>query len=151
MADATIAEVHAALLAAIAVDHGGGLDLSPTGAVLTGRYADPPRVPFASLGVPQVTSSPGPLALLTYRGSSDLLVWAPYAGEDLVARLAAAMAAQLALHVAINTARRSPSSALYTLRTLEVTSSSLDAAADAHPIGAALVALTVAYEWGRSL
>lgn len=114
---ASYEDVAAAIVTAIATNHGTGMDLSSPGAVLRGRYPVPPgRVPFAALSGPELSGRRG-VSLSGWVHQVGLVVeaWARCAEATTDSRTTTGETLLHLLCVAIETAAKTPGNALYSI------------------------------------
>lgn len=148
----SLSAVLLAIEAALAVNHGTGMDLSAEGAVLPGRFTSPPRLPFACRGSPPIKSTQGPpMSMYTRACVVDVFAWGQCSSPgNLAVRTRETEALSHALLDAIEDARGTPGNALYGLRTFSVDVVSLDSDADPVPDGGTSCWLQVEFTFARA-
>jgi hypothetical protein len=126
-----------AVVAALAVDHGGGVDLSPTGRVRRGLYNAPPGggLPFAAVGGQAFTGRKGPdHSSWIVDMTVNVQAWAVSASQSLDARTAAAIDLVDRLQTALYAAHDDNANAtLYTLPVFELDGGAIDGAEFGNP------------------
>lgn len=149
----TLAQIMTAITSALNADLGTN-DLSATGAVLRGRYLEPPaaRSAFVCVCSPAIQSVTGPgLRDYTRTLSIDVFGWVAYDGASAASRAVAAELLADEMTIALENVRSTLGSALYHCPTFEVRSVALDSDADPGPPGYARCVLVVELSYTRKV
>lgn len=152
----TVDQLSAALVDALALDHGGGLDagldLSAAGQVLRGPYNRPPRVPFACVAGSSISGERGKgyaLRQWGYQHEWVIRAWIPSTALDLESRVLRGELVMQTLVGALTDAASDSGSALYGVPDLRFQSITLDAEVDGGP-EVVQVAIVVSCSTSRS-
>ena len=152
MAVATLANVGLSIVAALSADL-GTYDFSGTGAVLRGRYAEPPggRARFIGVASPSFASIAGP-PLRKYERTLvyDLWAWAAYDGRDANASTIAGELLLQEIVDALDDAHADPTSTMYGLREYACQGAVLDSDIDPVPQRYASCVVQVSCKYGRT-